>query len=332
MRSRNKKQIQDRWGPLAKWLARSLTDHLTWWLIAAAVAGLTLPGLDNTFRDFTPLILAVMIGGLGLTLRLADLTASLRNWKLLGAALATQVISTPLLALVIWPATDQGTLAQGLVVQATAPSEVTSPLMVYLAGGSLAGAVSILGISILLAPLTMPLLLQVILGRTVPVPAGEMLISLALTVALPLLAGSTIHTLAPTIRARLARLGSALSAAMVILLVLAVAAGTRPALLANPTAIIGPTLIGSSALLAVGLIAGWAAGHLGGFNTPEQHSLLFTTGMREFGIATAVALAFFDPLTAILPAVYGIIMMITTSRLAHHIARRHHSRRAEKST
>lgn len=304
-------------------LARSLTDHLTWWLLAAGLAGFTVPGFGDTLRDFTPVILAVMIGGLGLTLRLGDLTASLRNWKLLGIALTAQLVSTPLLALLVWPATDQGALAQGLVVQATAPSEVTSPLMVYLAGGSLAGAVSILGISILLAPLVMPLLLQLILGQTVPVPAGEMLISLALTVALPLLAGSTIHTLAPTIRPRLARIGSALAAAMVVLLVFAVAAGTRPALLANPIAIIAPTLIGSAALLAVGLIAGWGAGHLGGFNTPERHSLLFTTGMREFGVATAVALAFFDPLTAVLPALYGIIMMITTSRIARHLAERH---------
>lgn len=306
---------------VAQWVTRSLAERLPWWLAAAAVAGLVLPGPGRSLREATPLILAAMIGGLGLSLTLRQLTAALRDWRLLSIALVAQLTVTPLLALSVWHLGDAGPASQGLVVQAVAPSEVTSPLMAHLAGGSLPGAISILGVSILLAPLTMPTLLEAILGRAVPVPTTEMLTTLALTVALPLVVGSTIHTLASRGRGRLTRGGTALSAGMVALLVYAVTAGAQTQLTARPAQVLIPGLAAAVALLTVGLATGWVAGRITRRSPDQRLSLLFTTGMREFGVATAVALTFFDPTTALLPAIYGVLMMITTAQLARRLAR-----------
>lgn len=46
--------------------------------------------------------------------------------------------------------------------------------MAHLAGASLSGAASILSVSVLLALFTMPLLLELILGQTVPIPTGDL--------------------------------------------------------------------------------------------------------------------------------------------------------------
>ncbi len=110
---------------------------------------------------------------------------------------------------------------------------------------------------------------------------------------------------------------------MVILLVYAVTAGAQPSLIANPGGIIIPGLIGSAAILIVGFATGWAAGRFFQPRSELRHTLVFSTGMREFGIATAVSITFFDPETAVLPAIYGITMMIIASQLARRLSRNH---------
>jgi predicted Na+-dependent transporter len=42
---------------------------------------------------------------------------------------------------------------------------------------------------------------------------------------------------------------------------------------------------------------------------------VFTIGMKEFGVAMAVALAFFPAKTALPATLYGVIMLVTTPLL-----------------
>lgn len=304
-------------------LVESLIENLVWWLVAAVVAGLVAPGPATALGAHTAAILAVMIGGLGLSLPLGRLTAGFVRLRVIAIGLGAQLVSTPLLAFLAWQATSSSATTRGVVIQSVAPAEITSPLMAHLAGGSLTASVSILGVSTLLAPLTMPLLLEAILGRSVPIPAGDLLTTLGVTVAVPLLVGATVHSIAPSDRRRvLERGGPALSAGMVTLLIYAVAGVSAERLTARPVQILGPALTWSVAVLAVGLAAGWVAGRLARLDMDDSRAVLFTTGMREFGIATAVALGYFNPAVAAFPAVYGMVMMIVTARLARRLRRR----------
>lgn len=293
-------------------LARSLTQNFVWWLVGAGVVGVLLPTPAGALRPQTPWILAVMIGGLGLSLPLGDLAGALGRWRLVSRGLGAQLLSTPALAFVLWRVGDRSAAAAGVAVQAAAPAEITSPLLAHLAGGALAGSLSVMSVSVVLAPVTMPVILRVVLGEAVPVPVVSILLSLLLTVALPLVVGSALHTLAGA-KESLERLGPALSAAMVVLLVFAVAGGGRQAGLPSLAEV---ALLGLFAflLMAVGFGAGWLAG----FRTDrgDRLTLVFTTGMREFGIATAVALSFFGTEAALFPALYGVLVMVGSAWLA----------------
>lgn len=295
-------------------LASSLTDRLLVLLVVAAAAGALLPGPAGTLRTGTPVILAAMIAGLGLGVGPADLVRAFRRPRLLGLALAAQVASTPLVGWALWTAAGPDPVLAGLVVQATAPTEITAPLMVGLAGGRVAVALPVMATSLLLAPAVMPALLSLILGRSIPVPAGAMLGSLALTVVLPLLAGTAVHARSRHPRV-LRRLGRGLSAAMVVLLVLAVAGGAVGSPAAAPGRL-AALAAGALILLAAGLGVGRIAAQVPGGDPGDSRVLTFTTGMREFGVATAVSLSFFGPEAAVGPAVYGVIMMVVTAWLA----------------
>lgn len=297
-------------------VAATLTGHLTTWLLLAAATGLLVPELAGRLRAATPAILAAMIAGLGVGVPPVALAAAARRPRLLALGVAAQLAVTPLAGAALWWLAGPEPIAAGLVVQAVAPSEITSPLMVRLGGGRAASALPLMVLSLLLAPLTMPLLLAAVLGAAVPVPTGDMLRSLLLTVVAPLLGGSAVagRCRAPRL---LREIGGGVSAGMVILLVLAVAGGAAAGATPPATALV-LAAVGAVVLLATGLAAGWAAGR---FVPGDRQALLFTTGMREFGVATAVSLGFLGPRAAVAPAVYGIVMMVAAAWLARRLGR-----------
>lgn len=301
-------------------LSEWLTGRLFWWLILAAAMGLIFQGAAAALEGSISIILAVMIAGLGVTIHIRDLGAGLMRIKPLGLGIGAQLIFTPIIGFVVWKAVGSTPEWAGVMIQAVAPSEITSPLMASLAGGLLSVSIPIMAISILLAPFLMPALLRLALGQRVPVPVASMLQSLLLTVALPLLAGSVLFTLLRQ-PAPLARVGRGVSAAMVILLIFVVA-GTAAAELDVSD---WPRVLGMAGialgLLAAGFGGGWAAGRIGRVGAPTHRGLIFTTGMREFGVASAVALGFFSAQASAFPAVYGIVMMLVSAWLAGRLGR-----------
>lgn len=301
------------------WLraADHLARRLLWWLLAAALAGVLMEGPAAALADRTPLILAVMVGGLGLGLPLSALARGLLEPRLLVTVLATQVLVTPVVG---WLLAGTGGVGVGAAIQAAAPAEITSPLLVALAGGSTAAAVPVMALTVLLAPVTMPPVLAATAGATVAVDARGLLLGLLVTVAVPVLAGAGLHTAAGRHRGLLARLGRGLSAAMVILLVFAVAGrAARQLAVRGPGRLLAATAM-AALLIAVGFTLGAVAGRLARLDEQRRRVALFAIGMREFGVATAVALGYFTAEAALVPAVYGPLVMIAAAALAHRLA------------
>ena len=94
---------------------------------------------------------------------------------------------------------------------------------------------------------------------------------------------------------------------MVILLIFVVASN-------NSIAILNFNILGLALILLIFNIISYGIGYLVGRilkPTQEYKSYIFTIGMKEFGIATAVALKFFGGEVAVPAAIYGIIILIT---------------------
>lgn len=256
-----------------------------------------------------------MVAGLGLTLSLRDIGRAFLRARPLALGIGTQLVATPLAGFLIWRTAGPSSESVGLVIQAVAPIEITAPLMAALAGGGLSLSISVMAVSLFLAPVTMPLLLRLVLGRGVEIPVGPLFLSLALTVALPLAIGSAVFTGLGR-PALLRRLGPGLSALMVVVLIFVVAGNASGGLELADRGGILLMAAGATVLLGVGFGSGWAVGRAARLDTAAARSLIFTTGMREFGVAAAVALTFFDARAAVFPAVYGVIMMLTSAWIA----------------
>jgi len=286
-----------------------INDYLIWFILLAAILGLFLPQL-SFLSNYVSWILFFMILGLGFTLESKEFIGVVKTPRKVLISLLAQYSIIPLVAFLLSLLISNKDLAIGTLIIGAAPSEITSALMVHLAKGNLALGTTIMSFSILLSPLIMPATLSILIGKSVSIDPLVMFKNLLLIVVLPLLIGSFFRTIFKKLE-KYKEEFSSLSSVMVILLIFVVAANSAEAIL-------DLSVIVLVLLLIIFNLFGYFTGYLTAriFKIKEYKSYIFTIGMKEFGIATAVALQFFGSKAAIPAAIYGIIMLITAPLIA----------------
>ncbi|MCL4370830.1 MAG: hypothetical protein M1380_07960 [Chloroflexi bacterium] len=290
-----------------------LTDRLIYWILLAGIFGFLLPGQATAGGFLVPWLLFTMMLGLGLALTPDDFRGALR-WPEVAAALGVQLVAIPGTALALRLVLPPGPLRDGILVLGLAPAEITSALMVGLAGGDVPLSTMLLVLSMVVSLLVIPFAA----GAQV---AGALSVELLLSVLLPLGIGILV-------RARYLRPNpeacQALSAASVVGLVFIACA---------PLGAVAPASLLTLAGLALAMVAsgfGWGAlaARLAGVSGRRLVSFAFFGGMREFGVAAAVALSAYPDGAALPAAVYGPVMMLVAGMVASRLRSRHSERAA----
>jgi len=286
-------------------------------LLGAAVEGALLPGSASTLSPLVPLDLAVMIGALGATVPIGQLRLN-RNeiWPTV-ALLVAQLACLPAFAFLIGSAMPNPLIRQGLLATALAPAEITSGAMVMIATGDAIMAVRLMVASLILSVITIPLGLQLLGGLAVTVQASAILPELLLIVLFPFLVGSTARQLIPRLAAFQVEF-NAVCALAVVFLTFVVAAQIRALGL-------GASLVfalgGAIVLNAFGYGLGWVLASRLGLSREQRRAAILSSGMREFGIATAVAITFLPAGAAAVPAIYGLVMLVSAGAIASTMRR-----------
>ncbi len=167
------------WAPLAAVLGFILAPHMTSW------GGAIVP------------LLTVIMLCMGLTLKPADFiaVAGYKKAFLLGIFLQFSVM--PLSALLIAQLFSLSPeLTVGMVLVGSVAGGTSSNVMTYIAGGNVALSVSMTAFSTLASVLMTPVLLSLLVGSTVDVPAADMLMSLFRIILLPVVLGVMINQFA----------------------------------------------------------------------------------------------------------------------------------------
>lgn len=261
-----------------------------------------------------PLLLASQVLGVALTLPASEFLPVLRRAWVVGGALAVQWIGFPLVGLILWHLAPDDA-GRGALVVAVAPAEITSPLIAIAAGGSAALAVSCMIGSLALSTVLTPLWIAATFGGHI----GErsLIAELLLSVLVPLVVGVGARTGIPAI-ARYRRSSLDLAAVSVLLVVLVGAGSLRQGLdWWGVAEALGASLV----LIALGAALGGITGRLFGLAAAGRRAVLFPVGMREFGVATAVAVAVVPGSVGVagLAGLYGVLMMAASSLLAQRL-------------
>ncbi len=152
------------------------------------------------------------------------------------------------------------------------------------------------------------------LGSTARVDRVALIVELVLSVALPLVVGVAARTCVPALD-RLGARALDLSAVCVVLVVFVTMGSARPWVL---SASLFPALALCSGLLVLAYTLGFAVAWPWRHEPHVWRALVFPIGMREFGIAAAVALVV-SPDAVGVAGIYGTLLMITAPVLAQRM-------------
>jgi len=283
---------------LAEFLDRFLLPLVL--VVAGLGVALPAPGRRLDAGGAILITLAVLVFCTGSSVTFADFKGLRTAFRWMALVLAATTIVLPALAwlasrLVTGPALQGGVMAAGV-----APVEVASVALTGLAGGEVVVAAGLLIASTLLTVLLAGPILMFLGAHSATSQAG-LLATLALVVALPLIAGCGMRTLDP-FGGRERSLVEIVGMVSLLVLLWEIASELR--------------LHASDVLVAVALLAYLAAaGVLGwllalGAPAPRRTAVILTTAMRDFAVAAGIAASAFGIAAAAPLGIYGVMVLV----------------------
>ncbi|WP_145341467.1 bile acid:sodium symporter family protein [Rosistilla ulvae] len=219
----------------------------------------------------------------------------------------TQCLVMPLAALaVVRFGGLEGGYRLGVILVGCVPGAMASNVLTLAAGGNVSYSVSLTTMATLASPITVPWLLVLMAGISeseARIEPLSMMLTLASTVLLPVIAGFSLARWSPRFKAIAEPVGPVL-ANLVILWIIAVVVGlNRDRLAMIPLSLLASLLI----VNLVGYVGGYTAGALARMDEPMRRALTLEVGMQNAGLGTMLAVGSFGdqfPEAAIPTAAY----------------------------
>lgn len=293
-----------------------------WFALIVLVAGAIALATPSTFDGWAaqvPLLLQIIMLGMGMTLRPRDFAIiGRRPWALL-LGVAAQFTVMPLLGWGIANALSlSAVLTAGMILVGCSPGGTASNVMVFLARGDTALSVAMTSVSTLLAPVLTPILVLLLVGEDLPVSASDLFVSIVKIVLVPVLLGLVLRLLLPRLVERVIDVLPLISVAGITAVVLAVVAGSASTLLSVGLLIVLAVVLHNLA----GLALGYAVGRVCRMPVSSRRALSIEVGMQNSGLAAALATVHFSPAAALPAAIFSVWHNVSGSTLASYWSRR----------
>lgn len=258
---------------------------------------------DSSQQLILALVLAAMMFGVALELRLAHFLVVLRRPLPALVGLLCQCLLLPWLTLLATLFLDlRPGLELGMLLVAACPGGNLSNVITHLARGNTALSVSVTSLSSLLAIISLPLNFAATASlnpdtqaflhgqlSSLDVDASGIIGGLVLLLVLPLLAGMLVGNLAPAFCARILPWFKRFSLLAFGLFLVVAAAGNWQLLLANAGLVL-LVVVGHN---AGALLLGWSVSRLARLPEADRRALTIEVGMQNSGLALGLILTQF---------------------------------------
>jgi predicted Na+-dependent transporter len=271
-------------------------------VIVAAAVGIAFPGPGRHLDAANGILaaLGVLVFCTGASMTFTDIAAVRTASRRLVLVLAVTTVALPAFAWLASRLVSGLVLRGGVLAAGVAPTEVASVALTGLAGGEAALAAGLLvGSTTVTVLLAGPIL--GLLGAHSATSQLGLLATLALVVALPLLAGSAMRTLDPLggrEQAPLRFIG------LISLLVLLWEVASELHLSVSDARMVAALLLYLACAAGLGWLLGIRVTHA------RRTAVLLPTAMRDFAVAAGIAASAFGAPAAAPLGIYGILVLI----------------------
>lgn len=251
--------------------------------------------------------------GMGISLKVKDFSRIIKSPKPIVLGLLLQFLCMPFFAWGIssWLQLPLA-LTTGMILVGASPGGTASNVICYLAKGNVALSITITAFSTLLAIVATPAISWLYLGKSVDLPAMKMLIDIIKIIVLPVTAGVLInHIFGRHLNST--RQVFPLISVFSIVIIIAIIVALNQARIGT----VGSMLIAAVALHnALGLFFGYWIPRAFGLDKRTCKTLSIEVGMQNSGLAVALAVKYFSPVTALPGALFSLWHNLTGSLLA----------------
>lgn len=285
-------------------------------LVVAALALFMPASLLWVQTSWINTLLMLVMFGMGLTLKLDDFAAVIRQPKDIVLGCVAQFTVMPLLAFLLGKlfGLEEGLMA-GVILVGTCPGGTSSNVMTYLSKGDVALSVGMTSVNTLLAPILTPAITWLLLKTSVRVDMAGMFLSIVKVVIVPIVLGFVINRYFGKYTVK-AIDSLPLISVMAITLIVASVVSHNSAQILDTGAVVFAVVILHNVL---GYAAGYLLALLLKLPVSKQKALSIEIGMQNSGLATSLAATSFPDLAmATVPgAIFSVWHNISGAILAN---------------
>lgn len=295
-------------------MVKMINRYMSFIIVIVSAVGLFFPFTMKWAVKYIPYMLGIIMFGMGLTLKKEDFSLIMKKPYYVLVGSFSQFTIMPILAYalaVIFKLPDN--LAIGVILVGCVPGGTASNVITYLAKGDVALSVTMTSISTILSSFITPILIYFLAGKWITVSIIAMFITIVKIIIAPILIGIlTRHFFSHFVDKHIKIMPP------ISIVTIALACG----------AIIGQNsgmIMTSGFLIAIIVVVHNMLGFLLGYyfskimNIPERErrAVSIEVGMQNSGLASSLAVAHFNPLSAVPGAIFSVWHNISGGILAN---------------
>ncbi|MEK4385636.1 bile acid:sodium symporter family protein [Solibacillus sp. FSL W7-1464] len=272
------------------------------WVLVAAGLAIWIPEYFTWIGSYITILLGIVMFGMGMTLKLDDFKLILQYPKGVIIGIVSQFVIMPLLAFALAKVFNlPPEIAVGVILVGCCPGGTSSNVMTFLAKGNTALSVTITSCTTLLAPFVTPALIYLLASEWLPVSFMAMFMSVIKVVLIPIILGILAQFLFRPIVEKSVDILPTVSVVAIVMIVAAVVSGSRDKILETGLIIFAIVILHNG----LGYLLGFLVAKLFKLKYDDQKAVSIEVGMQNSGLGAQLAMAHFDPVSAVPSAIFS---------------------------
>ncbi|MBD8036272.1 bile acid:sodium symporter family protein [Solibacillus sp. A46] len=272
------------------------------WVLVAAGLAIWMPEYFTWIGSYITILLGIVMFGMGMTLKLDDFKLILQYPKGVIIGVVSQFVIMPLLAFALAKIFNlPPEIAVGVILVGCCPGGTSSNVMTFLAKGNTALSVTITSFTTLMAPFATPALIYLLASEWLPVSFMAMFMSVIKVVLIPIILGILAQFLFKPIVEKSIDILPTVSVVAIVMIVAAVVSGSRDKILETGLIIFAIVILHNG----LGYLFGFLLAKLFKLQYDDQKAVSIEVGMQNSGLGAQLAMAHFDPVSAVPSAIFS---------------------------
>ncbi|MGA8944083.1 MAG: bile acid:sodium symporter family protein [Thermoactinomyces sp.] len=290
-----------------------LGNTFPFWVLLISVCAFYKPDHFVWISPYIPMLLGIVMFGMGLTLTVDDFKEVFRRPKEVTIGVIGHFVIMPLVAFFLSVLLQlPPEVAIGVILVGSCPSGTASNVMTFLAKGDVALAVSIASVSTILSPIVTPLLIILFAGKWTYIDPLNLIGSIVQVVIIPIILALIIKSFFRPFAKASEKVLPIVSVITIIIIISAVIAGSQQQLAQSGLLIFMVVVLHNG----IGFLLGYLMAKLFKMDLAKRKAITMEVGIQNSGLGVAIAMSNFSPLAAVPSAIFSVWHNISGSIMA----------------